>query len=199
MPLPQQPVPQVQHGPLPPPPPGQAPLPPPIWYQNINNIQINQIDALEDSIVADMKYIINHAKIIPGGRLARDRCKIPILESRFFTQSDSQKFGIEHKTTVGVGNIKKIYDIGKFEENFKSDPSGMAEIIQEIFNKNSTYDYDQKEIKLTKKTPDDHLTPITIPQDEVFIIPNNIQIKDNCNDIYNDPNNLFQDDLPQQP
>jgi len=154
------------------------------WYDVINTIDIKNKDDLEASIEADMKYIINHAMPTAEGR-----CKIPILESRsYLNPSDSQLFGIEHKTTYRVRNLNKIYQIGKFEKNFKSDPSGMAEIIQNIFNNNSTYDYDEKKSTLTKKTSTNPPTSIAININagEVFINPN-LTIKTICNNTTGPP------------
>ena len=166
-----------------------------VWNDNIGLINIVNKDELEASIIADMKYIINHAKTIEGGTFGRDKCKIPILESRNFSKSDSQKFGIEHKTSLGVGRVKEIYQIGKFEKNFKSDPSGMAEIIQDIFNNNSTYDYDEKTSILTK-TSDNPPTTIDIHENIVFIDPINFNIKENCDDSTG-PDPTFRDTLLQ--
>lgn len=151
---------------------GPPPVPPE-WYNIIQYIEIDDKPALEASIEADMIYIINQSRLID------DRCKIPLFESRIggqIRQSDSQKFGLKHNPD---GKKSMIYDLGDFSTKFKSDPSGMADIIQQILDyKNNDYKYDSYTHELTGINNDG----INIPDDKVFINPNNINIKNNCNE-----------------
>ena len=105
------------------------------WYNTIQGIGIDKKVELENSIEADMIYIINQSQ------LKDNRCKIPLFKSRITPfDSDSQKFGLKHNPE---SELNEKYKLGDFSTKFKSDPREMADIIQEILDyKDNAYTYD---------------------------------------------------------